>query len=60
MADVHDPVAQGLKRSGRLGIMNALKKNIFTKVMAKANGLPPEAVKSFPAQPVYTSAFDYT
>ena len=60
MADVHDPVAQGLKRSGRLGIMNALKKNIFTKVMAKANGLPLEAVKAFPAQPVYTSAFDYT
>jgi len=60
MADVHDPVAQGLKQSGRLGIMNALKKNIFTKVMAKANGLSPEAIKASPAQPVYTSAFDYT
>jgi GNAT superfamily N-acetyltransferase len=60
MADVHAPVARWLKHSGRLGIMNALKKNIFTKVMAKANGLPLDQVKAFPAQPVYTSAFDYT
>jgi hypothetical protein len=60
MADVHAPVAQWLKHSGRLGIMNALKKNIFTKVMAKANGLALDQVKAFPAQPVYTSAFDYT
>jgi GNAT superfamily N-acetyltransferase len=60
MADVHAPVAGWLKRSGKLGIMNALKKNIFTKVMAKANGLAPDEIKAFPAQPVYTSAFDYT
>jgi hypothetical protein len=60
MADVHAPPAQWLKNSGRLGIMNALKKNIFTKVMAKANGLSLSDLKAFPAQPVYTSAFDYT
>ncbi len=60
MADVHAPVAQWLKNSGKLGIMNALKKNIFTKVMAKAGGLTLNEVKTFPAQPVYTSAFDYT
>ncbi len=60
LAVVHAPVAGWLKHSGKLGIMNALKKNIFTKVMAKANGLAPDEIKAFPAQPVYTSAFDYT
>jgi RimJ/RimL family protein N-acetyltransferase len=60
MADVQAPVAQWLKSSGKLGIMNALKKNIYTKVMAKANGLVIGDLKAFPEQPIYTSAFDYT
>lgn len=60
MADVQAPVAQWLKSSGRLGIMNALKKNIYTKVLVKANGLAVGELKAFPEQPIYTSAFDYT
>ncbi len=60
MADVQVPVARWLKSSGRLGIMNALKKNIYTKVMAKATGLAIGDLKAFPEQPIYTSAFDYT
>jgi len=60
MLDVHSPIGQQLKSSGKLGILNALKNSIYTEVMVKLNGLEPEQVKQAPDQPLYTSAFDYT
>jgi hypothetical protein len=58
--DVNSPVNKTLKKNGNLGLMNSLKKKIYTHVMAKPNGITPEEVKAFPHQPIYTSAFDYS
>jgi GNAT superfamily N-acetyltransferase len=60
MLDVHAPLSHQLKSSGKLGILNSLKKNIYTEVMVKLNGLMPQQLKQMPNQPLYTSAFDYT
>ncbi|OUJ73645.1 GNAT family N-acetyltransferase [Hymenobacter crusticola] len=60
LLDVNAPLRQLLKSSGKLGILNSLKKNIYTEVMVKLNGLRLEEVKQSPDQPLYTSAFDYT
>lgn len=60
LLDINSPIYKMLKESGKLGIMNSLKKRIHTHVMAKANGVAINQIKQFPEQPIYTSAFDYT
>jgi len=60
LLDINSPINKKLKESGKLGIMNSLKKNINTHVMIKANGIPTNLIKQFPEQPIYTSAFDYS
>jgi len=60
MLDTNAPLSRLLKSSGKLGILNSLKKNIYTEVMVKLNGLTTDGVKQSPQQPLYTSAFDYT
>jgi GNAT superfamily N-acetyltransferase len=60
MLDVNSPVRELLKRSGKLGIMNALKKNIYSKVLLKTEGIDVQDVKEASNQPIYTSAFDYS
>jgi hypothetical protein len=60
MLDVNAPLSQQLKKSGKLGILNSLKKSIYSQVMVKLKGLREQDVKQSPQQPLYTSAFDYT
>jgi GNAT superfamily N-acetyltransferase len=58
--DQRSPYARLLKQSGNLGIMNALKKPIYTKVMVKATHCDLLAISGNPPRPAYTSAFDYS
>jgi RimJ/RimL family protein N-acetyltransferase len=60
LLDVASPLHHYLKGSGKLGLLQRLKQPTYTQVFLKANGLTPEQVKQNPAQPLYTSAFDYT
>lgn len=60
MLDVHAPLRQQLVGAGKLGLLNSLKKNIYTHVMVRSHGLTEHDIKQTPEQPLYTSAFDYT
>jgi RimJ/RimL family protein N-acetyltransferase len=60
MLDTNSPLHQYLKGSGKLGLLQAIKKPTYSQVLGKLNGLRPEQVKQAPAQPLYASAFDYT
>jgi len=60
MLDVNCPLRKTLKDSGKLGIMNALNKSIYTQVMVKSNGMSEKDIKQYPAQPIYASAFDFS
>lgn len=60
MLDVNCPLRQQLKSLGNLGLMNTLNKSIYTQVMVKTNGITEEEIKSYPEQPIYASAFDFS
>lgn len=60
MLDTNSPLHQSLKGSGKLGLLQAIKKPTYSQVLVKLNGLRPEQVKQAPTQPLYASAFDYT
>jgi len=60
MLDVNCPLRQLLKSLGSLGLMHALNKSIYTQVMVKTNGITEEEIKSYPEQPIYASAFDFS
>ena len=60
MLDTNSPLHQYLKGSGKLGLLQAIKKPTYSQVLGKLNGLHPAQVKPAPTQPLYASAFDYT
>jgi hypothetical protein len=60
LLDVHSPINQILKNSGKLGLLQSLKKNIYTQVMVKPNAVTLDQVKKFSSQPLYVSAFDFS
>ncbi|KAA5545021.1 GNAT family N-acetyltransferase [Adhaeribacter rhizoryzae] len=60
MLDVNCPLRQQLKSLGHLGLMHALNKSIYTQVMVKTRGITQKEIKSYPKQPIYASAFDFS
>jgi len=60
MLDTNSPLHQYLKGSGKLGLLQAIKKPTYSQVLGKLNGLRPAQVKHAPTQSLYASAFDYT
>jgi RimJ/RimL family protein N-acetyltransferase len=60
MVDIHSPIGQTMKSTGKMGILNQLQKSIQTHVMVKSNGIAAKDIKQFPNQPIYVSAFDCT
>jgi len=60
MLDTNSPLHRYLKGSGKLGLLQAIKKPTYSHVLGKLNGLALAQVKPAPTQPLYASAFDYT